>query len=96
MMQAAMLISTPSDVRFSCEFTQHGQWLGSFWMNQPNAIYEAVAVPAPLQAGVLPPNVRTPGEWVVHLPLGRWSTSQRIPICPLEHPIFDTRTGDFL
>lgn len=63
---------------------------------QPSYHEALIAVPAPIQAGVLPPNVNMEEPWVVHIPEGRWTTGQRIPICPLEHPVFNTGTGEIL
>lgn len=57
--------------------------LNGFWPT----VLQDIKIPAPLQAGVLPPNETMKGSWVVHVPEGRWSTKQRIPICPLEHPV---------
>lgn len=51
--------------------------------------YTYFAVPAPLQAGVIDP-------WVIYTPSGRWTIKKPLRICPLEHPVFDPRTGDML
>ena len=44
-----------------------------------------IAVPAPYQAGTFYPYLD--GQWVVHIPQGRWRTGIVNAICPLEHPV---------